>query len=210
MLRPRSLGGPASYIIVSGLSMEPTLSSGDLVVLRTQKEYQVGDIVTFNVARGFVIHRIVKQSAEGFMLQGDNKEHPDPWRPTSDEIVGRMWFKISGAGRVVSFLRQPVALGAMAGVLGTLFVLSGGGNTKTRRLSTGSAGLLTWLSQLWGRNLRSTLPSAASLSSTGWPRTLHHATYEARTNSKVNLNRKTSTRSLFRSACIDGRMRLKA
>ncbi len=33
-LRPTALGGSASYIFVNGVSMEPTLVTGDLVVLQ--------------------------------------------------------------------------------------------------------------------------------------------------------------------------------
>ena len=71
-LRPTNLGGPATFVIVSGVSMEPTLYSGDLVILHEQPEYQVGDIVAYKVTNGNVIHRIVGVEGERFILQGDN------------------------------------------------------------------------------------------------------------------------------------------
>ena len=58
------LGGPASYVIVSGHSMEPTLYTGDLVVVHQRDEYSVGDMVAFEIEGGSqVIHRIVGGSA---------------------------------------------------------------------------------------------------------------------------------------------------
>ena len=133
LLRPGFLGGPASYIIVAGASMDPTLDSGDLAVARQQGGYHEGDIVAFRVPEGepgegaIVIHRIVGGTAEeGYIVQGDNKERPDMWRPTADDIVGRMWFNVPNGGLYVLFLRQPIVLGAIAGLLGMLLVLSGG------------------------------------------------------------------------------------
>lgn len=118
VLRPDFLGGPASYIIVSGESMEPALRSGDLAVLRKQEDYHPGDVVAFAVGGGdAVIHRIVGGDAEeGFRTQGDNQERPDLWRPTPDDIGGSMWFSIPGGGRVITYLQQPVLLALIAGI----------------------------------------------------------------------------------------------
>jgi signal peptidase len=133
LLRPTLLGGPASYVIVYGESMEPTLHSSDLAVLQKRSDYGPGDIIAFRVPEdefgdgGMIIHRIVGGNAEeGYIVQGDNKERPDFWRPTDDDILGGMWFSIPGGGRVLAFLRQPLILGSVVGGLGMLSVLSGG------------------------------------------------------------------------------------
>jgi len=140
VLRPGFLGGPASYIIVAGASMEPTLSSGDLAVAQQQAGYQEGDIVAFHVPKGqpgegrIVIHRIVGGTTEeGYIVQGDNKDEPDVWRPTANDIVGRMWFSVPRGGLYILFLRQPIVLGAVAGLLGMLFVLSGGEGSPQKK-----------------------------------------------------------------------------
>jgi signal peptidase len=133
LLRPTLLGGPASYVIVYGQSMEPTLHSSDLAILQKRSDYGPGDIVAYRVpedelgAGGMIIHRIVGGNAEeGYIVQGDNKERPDFWRPTDDDILGRMWFNIPGGGHFLAFLRQPLMLGSVVGGLGMLSVLSGG------------------------------------------------------------------------------------
>jgi signal peptidase len=131
-LRPAALGGPASYVIVSGRSMEPTLLSGDFVFAFRQDDYGIGDLVAFRVPAGepgegaAVIHRIVGREAKGFITQGDNSGQPDTWRPTAQDILGRLRFSLPGGGRAVEWMRQPVVLGAIAGLLGMSFVLTGG------------------------------------------------------------------------------------
>lgn len=140
LLRPGFLGGPASYIIVAGASMEPTLDTGDLAVAREQPTYHEGDIVAFRVPEGqpgeghIVIHRIVGGTTEeGYLVQGDNKESPDIWRPTANDILGRMWFRVPRGGLYVLSLRQPIVLGAVAGLLGMIIVLTGGEGSPRKR-----------------------------------------------------------------------------
>ena len=126
-LRPRALGGPASYIIVRGTSMEPTLHTGDLAVLLAETKYSPGDVVAYQAAGGMVIHRVVGGSEDhGYITQGDNTPSPDGWRPASNSILGRMRLMIPGGGRFLSLLRIPYILGAIAGTLGALYVLNGG------------------------------------------------------------------------------------
>jgi signal peptidase len=140
LFRPVSLGGPASYILVSGDSMEPTLDSGDLVLVRQQGNYGNGDIVAFKVPEGepgegaIVIHRIVGGSPdEGFVMQGDSKERPDLWHPAKDDIVGKMWFSVPAAGRFLAFLRAPLLLAGLASGVAVFLVLIGGEEKKRHR-----------------------------------------------------------------------------
>ncbi|HWC13897.1 MAG TPA: signal peptidase I [Actinomycetota bacterium] len=128
-LRPTFLGGPASYVMVSGKSMEPRLHTGDLVVAREAPEYQVGDVVAFRIpareagAGSMVIHRIIGGSgADGYTVQGDNRELPDPWHPTDEDVLGRMWFLIPQAANVLTMLRSPLGIAAVAAVLVFLII----------------------------------------------------------------------------------------
>ena len=83
VLRPTSLGGPATYIVIRGDSMDPTYATGDLVILERAASYGLGDIVAYRVPAGelgaglAVVHRIVSGTAEaGFTLRGDNNPGP--------------------------------------------------------------------------------------------------------------------------------------
>ncbi|MEE8384302.1 MAG: signal peptidase I [Dehalococcoidia bacterium] len=140
LLRPAFLGGPATYVRVTGDSMEPTLDAGDLVLARVQGSYGEGDIVAFRPPRHTgdrsvaVIHRIVGGSPqEGFIMQGDNNEGKDPWLISEGDILGEMWFSAPGGGRLLTMLQSPVVLAALASGVAVFLVLSGGGEKKRPR-----------------------------------------------------------------------------
>jgi signal peptidase len=134
LLGPVVLGGPATYVWVSGVSMEPTLESGDLAIVRQAGAYRLGDVVAFRVpdgdpgAGGIVIHRIVGGSAAaGFVVRGDNKGTPDSWRPTDEDVVGKLWFTIPGGARHLGLIRDPALFGSAAAGLTVFLVLAGRG-----------------------------------------------------------------------------------
>ena len=110
---PTALGGPASYVIVDGTSMEPTYIDGDLVVAYRSQAYETGDIIVYDApvdAQFNVIHRIIERTDGGFITQGDNRDEPDGWIAPDDEIYGKALFHIPRGGAIVAFLRQPAAI----------------------------------------------------------------------------------------------------
>lgn len=122
-LAPTQVGGRAAYVLVAGNSMEPLLYRDDMVVLRQTHDYQVGDVVTYeNPDVGPVIHRIVAQEGEQFILQGDNNTWTDSYKPRASEILGEMWFHLPRAGRVARGFRTPWGAAILAGIVGA-FVL---------------------------------------------------------------------------------------
>lgn len=131
-LRPGSLGGPATYVIVSGTSMLPAMDSGDLVVAFEQGSYAVGDIVVYRVpaadpgAGTQIVHRIVgpPERGLGYLLRGDNREGVDYWRPADDEILGKVRLQLPRAGSALVFLRTTVGLAIVAALATVLFALA--------------------------------------------------------------------------------------
>ena len=109
-LWPASLGGNTSLIIVSGDSMEPTFSSGDLVIAR-KGEPDIGDVIVYEPpeAQGArVVHRIIAGDAEnGWVLQGDNNDWRDPWFPTDDQVVGIVRLHFPRVGLMGTVLLNP-------------------------------------------------------------------------------------------------------
>jgi len=131
LLRPQNLGGPVGYVIVSGQSMEPTLHSGDLVLVRQRESYQVGDVIAYRIPRGepgegiIVVHRIVGGSAEeGFVTRGDNRTGADLWRPRPQDIAGALWLHLPRVGWLLGLLRAPLVLATAAAVVAVLLVLT--------------------------------------------------------------------------------------
>jgi signal peptidase len=136
-LRPVQFNGPATYVIVSGESMEPTLYEGDLVILQRQDQYAPGDIVAYRIRGGNIIHRITDTSDEGFILQGDNKNAPDEYTPSEEEVLGKMWLHFPRAGRLVQSLQKPLALAVAAGLLTFIIMLASGGGEQTAAAQPG-------------------------------------------------------------------------
>lgn len=131
VLWPVWLGGRSAVIMVSGVSMEPTMRTGDLALLRQEPAYEVGDIVAFRVPEGqqgagaVVIHRIIGGSGQtGYRLQGDNKPLPDPWTPKNADVIGSRWSLVPRAGAVVARAIAPVPLGAVAAATVVFLILA--------------------------------------------------------------------------------------
>ena len=129
LLRPQNLGGPASYVMVSGQSMEPTYQSGDFVIALERDSYGIGDVIVYRVPEGdlgagrLIIHRVIDgDQVSGFRTQGDNRPTPDEWKPTEEDIVGKLWFHIPNAGGLLPWLRSPIVLASFFGVF-TFFLV---------------------------------------------------------------------------------------
>jgi signal peptidase I len=129
LLRPQALGGTAGYVMVAGVSMQPTLQPGTLVVVVRQASYEVGDVVAYRIADGDVaagnnvIHRIVGGTATGYLTHGDNTTWFDSWHPSTSDVIGKVAFTIPGAVPIVMFLRSPLFLASLAAGFGVYFVL---------------------------------------------------------------------------------------
>jgi len=126
-LAPVAIGGPASFVIVHGRSMEPAYSAGDLVVARAASEYRVDDIVIFRAPdqRRYIIHRIVGGDAvEGWSTQGDGNVRADRWSVADDTIIGREWFVVPRVAEAVAAVqRAPVHFAATIGFAVTILAL---------------------------------------------------------------------------------------
>lgn len=93
-------------VVLSG-SMEPELSVNDLVLVKGQDSYEVGDIVVYQDSRSLVIHRIVSIDGDEIITQGDANNAADP--PIREEdIKGKETFHIPFLGAVVRILKSPV------------------------------------------------------------------------------------------------------
>ncbi len=122
MFIPVQFGGWAAYLIVSGVSMEPTLHTGDLVILHQTDSYEIGDIAAYYypIADGIVIHRIIGQQENRFILLGDNKPKVDPYQPSQAEMIGKYIIHIPGLGLMIN---QAKSLGLLSTT--TLIILLG-------------------------------------------------------------------------------------
>lgn len=146
-LAPVQFGGHFAYFQIVGDSMEPTITRGDVVLLRTADRYVPGDIVAYtDPDLGTVMHRIRELDGEAFILRGDNRDVDDSYRPTEDEIVGRLWQRIPEAGNAMQSLQTPAGSIFFSGLTVVMGALSIGRRTrrgkvaKARRTRVGNAG----------------------------------------------------------------------
>lgn len=135
---PASLGGRLGLVLVAGNSMEPTYSLGDLAVT-WRTEPRVGDVVLFSVPDGPaegepVIHRIVGGDPSGWITRGDNNANPDGWMPANQDVLGEVVIHLPEAGRVLWFLRSPLAIALLAGAVVTLWMWPDPRNRRGRHL----------------------------------------------------------------------------
>jgi signal peptidase I len=134
---PIQFGGQAAYVIVNGISMEPSFHRGDLVILRQADDYQVGDVVTYRHPRiGPIIHRIVALDGERYIFKGDNNSWIDGYHPTKAECIGKLWLHLPAAGNFIEQLRIPHNMAILAAILGLIVMSSITSSADQRKYPT--------------------------------------------------------------------------
>jgi signal peptidase len=112
--------------------MQPTLETGDLVVAFRQDSYAVGDIVVYRVpaaepgSGADIVHRVVggRDRSGRYLMRGDNKDGVDYWRPTDDEILGKLQLHVPRAGHVLMFLKTTLGMALVAASAAFLLALA--------------------------------------------------------------------------------------
>lgn len=114
-----SVFGCSVVTVMSG-SMEPAFSPGDMLIIRRQEQYQVGDIVTYESEGSFITHRLVERDGDTWVTKGDANNAPDGMPLREENLYGSVWLVIPKLGNAAIFLKSP--LGVLVMCLG-LFVL---------------------------------------------------------------------------------------
>jgi signal peptidase len=97
-------------------SMEPAISPGDGVIVRTVPiaDLAVGDVITFYEKSSFVTHRIVAIDGEGknarFTTRGDANNTNDNKPVSPDRILGRLVFTFRGGAKMLEVLSSPLGV----------------------------------------------------------------------------------------------------
>ena len=82
-------------LIVSSNSMKPEFQKNDIIIIKEEKEYNIGDIVTFIDKEGnLVTHRIIEKYENAFYTKGDNNNTKDESKISYSEISGKVIFTI--------------------------------------------------------------------------------------------------------------------
>ena len=101
--------------IVKSGSMEPTIRTGSIVVVKPHTSYAQGDIITFGPDTKKevpITHRIVGIQGEGaqmrFLTKGDANEDTDIKDIAPREVIGKALFSVPYLGYVIDFARKPL------------------------------------------------------------------------------------------------------
>lgn len=130
-----SIGGVKLFTVQSG-SMEPTIKTGSMILTKSEKNYEIGDIITFEDAQNrkqTVTHRIVGKQTEGtlsYTTEGDANGSPDSQVTMPYQIIGKVLLKIPYFGYPVAFARTPVGFSILVIVPATIIIYEEINNLK--------------------------------------------------------------------------------
>ncbi|MCP4143250.1 MAG: signal peptidase I [Chloroflexi bacterium] len=157
LFAPLPFGGNAAYVIVAGNSMSPKYLLGDLVIVRGQDHYKIGDAITYaHPDIGYVFHRIIDVDTEGhFILQGDNNSWRDNYQPSQTEVIGKLWLHFPHLGKILGSLRSPAGFVILALVFGILlfYVIKPPKKKHARRNESGRGIIMSKSQTKIGENL---------------------------------------------------------
>jgi signal peptidase I len=132
---PPQFGASTSYVITSGVSMLPNFHAGDLVLLRAQPSYHVGEVAGYHNAQlgVTVMHRIAATDGDHYVFKGDNNNYTDSYEPTAAQIVGAEWIHLPGWGNVLLTLRAPVVAAVLLGLMWVFVFWPRSGSRRQRK-----------------------------------------------------------------------------
>jgi signal peptidase I len=139
-LAPTQIGGSTRYVITHGISMEPLIHTGDLVLVRPANDYHVGEVVAYHstLLNTVVLHRIIAIHDGHYTFKGDNNDFIDPTHPTRALLLGRMWLHIPHGGTVLDWVHKPWVAAALTGGVAMLLLFGGDQQRRRRRHRRGA------------------------------------------------------------------------
>ncbi len=131
VLAPRLAAG-ISYVVPSGVSMQPTVHAGDLVLLRAEDSYRVGEVIGYRspTLHTVVLHRIRATGPTGFTTRGDANSWVDPDHPQADQVLGALWVRVPRLGALLRIGGSGPSVPVLA--LAGLLLLAAGARTAGR------------------------------------------------------------------------------
>lgn len=103
-------GGYQPFLVQSG-SMEPSIMTGDVVVIQSRGTYFINDVVTFRTGNNdrIVTHRIVAvdpAQANRYETKGDANRSGDEDSISDEQIIGKVVLVIPKLGYFVAFSKS--------------------------------------------------------------------------------------------------------
>jgi signal peptidase len=121
-----------SFMVIVTDSMEPTYNIGDFITVKTQNDYEVGDVVTFyydisgDTKPDLVSHRIESIIDGEVTLIGDNPDYEGQTQTiTKEDILGKVVWKSAFIGSLFAnnILQNKQFLFAIITIILLIFVI---------------------------------------------------------------------------------------
>ena len=99
--------GYGAAVVLSG-SMEPAIMVDELILVKADDSYDVGEVVVFQTGKILVVHRLVAVDGETVVTRGDANNTND--QPIGiDQVKGKVIAHIPHVGKMVRLLKTPAA-----------------------------------------------------------------------------------------------------
>lgn len=99
-------------MVLSG-SMSPAIKTGSIVAVKPASSYNIGDVITFKKGQGeenILTHRIIGQTEQGFITQGDANNVVDANPVRKEAILGKVVLTVPYAAYAANFARSKFGL----------------------------------------------------------------------------------------------------
>jgi len=107
------IGGYKSLIVQSG-SMEPTIMTGDVIIVAQASSYRQNEVITFYDIDGYLtthrIFEIVSGSSPRYVTKGDANRVQDNNEVSLTQIIGKVILTIPKLGYFIGFTRSKIGL----------------------------------------------------------------------------------------------------
>jgi len=107
--------GNYKIMIVQSGSMEPTIKTGSIVIVKPAPSYDVGDVITFGpTPRGKIstTHRIVaeniKNGLETYTTKGDSNDSVDLKGVLQKDVLGKVYLSVPFVGYALTAVKEPI------------------------------------------------------------------------------------------------------
>jgi signal peptidase len=86
-------------------SMVPAINLGDMVIAGPAGTIKPGDIITYELGKNLITHRVLSVDGDTLITRGDANEDPDPRPVQLSQVKSRYLFKIPYVGYLSAFVR---------------------------------------------------------------------------------------------------------
>lgn len=105
--------GNIKFLVVESGSMEPSIKTGSILLIKPQSDYKVGDIITVYDSANHdvsITHRITEIKDNAFITKGDANNSADTESRQKENIAGKAVLSVPFIGHIIDFAKTKTGL----------------------------------------------------------------------------------------------------